>query len=156
MASMGILDKLRAAFEEKPHALALELADVAGLAEMLVARMRRHAGTARLLMIEKGVAEIAEREAAHEKALRAMLAERGMWPRPPVSTPHDGSNNWERLSIDLAMLAELAVSLSRASAKWESVDESVANKLMTMSREAYENESELRKLALKCDPQALD
>jgi len=153
---MGILDKLRAAFEEKPHALTLELEDAAGLAEVLVARMRRHAATARLRLIEKGVAEIAEREAAHEKTLRAMLADRGLWPRPPASTPHDGSNNWERLSIDLAMLGELSVSLSRMSAKWESVDEGVAQQLMAISREAYENEVELRKLALKCDPQALD
>jgi len=40
--------------------------------------------------------------------------------------------------------------------KWESVDESVAAKLLQLAIEDDDRESELRKLALKCDALALD
>ena len=40
--------------------------------------------------------------------------------------------------------------------KWESVDETVAAKLLQLAIEDDDRESELRKLALKCDALALD
>jgi hypothetical protein len=40
--------------------------------------------------------------------------------------------------------------------KWESVDEAVAEKLLQLAIEDDDRESELRKLALKCDALALD
>ena len=69
---------------------------------------------------------------------------------------HDGSNNWARLSGDLELLGSLAAELRLASVKWESVDEGISNQLRQLANEDAEHESELRKLAMKCDAMALD
>lgn len=152
---MGILDKLRSAFSEKPR-LEEELAELAGDCEALVKRMLRHAEMCSYPAIAKGVREIAAREANHEKALRSILADHGRWPRPPESTGHEGSNNWERLSLDLAVLLAFTQQLHRHAIKWEGDNPALAEQLFQIAREAADNETLLRRIAATCDPQALD
>lgn len=152
---MGILDRLKAAFSEGPR-LIDELAELAGRSEALVARMRRHAEMCSYAGIAKGVRDLAEKEAVHEKTLRAILADRAMWPRPPETGPHEGTNNWERLSGDLALLLAFAQDLHRHALRWEGENPALAKQLFQIADEAAINEIELRRLALRCDPQALD
>jgi hypothetical protein len=152
---MGLLDRLKAVFSEGPR-LIDELAELAGRSEALVARMRRHAEMCAYGTIAQGVREIADREAAHEKALRAILADRGLWPRPPAAEPHDGTNNWERLSGDLNALLAFAQELHRHALRWEGANPALAKQLFQIADEAAVDEMELRRLTAKCDPQALD
>lgn len=154
-AGMGILDKLRSAFSEKPR-LEDELAQLAGNCEALVKRMQRHAEVCSYPSIAKEVAEISAREALHEKALRSILAERGRWPRPPETTAHEGSNNWERLSLDLAALLAFSQQLHRHAIKWEGDNPALAERLFQIAIEAGDDETALRRIAAMCDPLALD
>lgn len=154
-AGMGILDKLRSAFSEKPRRED-ELAELAGDCEALVKRLKRHAEVCSYPAIAKEVAEIAAREALHEKALRSILADQGRWPRPPESTAHEGSNNWERLSLDLAALLAFSQQLHRHAIKWDGENSALAERLFQIATEAGDNETILRRIAAMCDPQALD
>ena len=106
--------------------------------------------------IAQGVREIAEKEAAHEKELRAILSERHLWPRPPEEVPHEGSNNWERLSNDLELLLFWARHLHQHAMRWEGENPQLSETLMAIANEASDNEFELRRLVAKLDPQALD
>ena len=151
---MGLLDRLRSAISG-PR-LIDELGIMAGQSEALVNRLRRHAERARYPAIAQGVRAIAEKEAAHEKTLRAILAERHLWPRPPEKVPHEGSNNWERLSLDLEILLLFAQELHRHSMRWESENPELAESLKKIADEASDDEFELRRLVAKLDPQALD
>jgi rubrerythrin len=129
---------------------------MAGQSEALVNRLRRHAERAMYPGIAQGVRAIAEKEAAHERALRAVLSERNLWPRPPEEVPHEGSNNWERLSNDLEILLLFARELHRHAMRWESENPALAETLKKIADEASDNEYELRRLVAKLDPQALD
>jgi len=133
-----------------------ELAILAGQSEALVNRLRRHAERAMYPTIAQGVRAIAEKEAAHEKTLRAILAERSLWPRPPEEVPHEGSNNWERLSGDLEILLLFAQELHRHAMRWEGENPELGETLKKIADEASDNEFELRRLVAKLDPQALD
>jgi hypothetical protein len=132
-----------------------ELAVIAGRNQGLVDRLKRHAPLSGV-SIRAGVEELAEKEAAHVKLLNSILADHNVWAKLPEPALHDGSNNWERLSGDLAVLAELASDLRTNAMKWESVDEDVVVNLRQLAIEADSHESELRKLAMKCDTLALD
>ncbi len=99
---------------------------------------------------------LAEKEAAHFKILRNILSDREMWPRPLEDQPREGSSNWERLGGDLSMLSALAAGLRLCAMHWEAVDQEIADTLGTMAAEDVDHESDLRQLALKCDPQAFD
>jgi hypothetical protein len=151
---MGLLDRLRSAISG-PR-LIDELAILAGQSEALVNRLRRHGERAMYPTIAQGVHGIAEKEAAHEKILRAVLAERGLWLRPPEEVPHEGSNNWERLSGDLEILLLFAQELHRHAMRWEGENPELGETLKKIADEASENEFELRRLVAKLDPQALD
>jgi hypothetical protein len=153
---MGLLDRLRTAISG-PR-LIDELAILAGQCEALVNRLRRHAERAMYPRIAQGVREIAEKEAAHDKTLRGILAERGFWPRPPEEVPHEGSNNWERLSNDLEILLLFARELHRHAMRWEGESENseLGETLKKVADEASDDEFELRRLVAKLDPQALD
>jgi hypothetical protein len=153
---MGLIDRLRTAFSGPP--LKEELAILAGQSEALVNRLRRHAERVTYPAIAEGVAKIAEKEAAHEKALRAMLSERHLWPRPPEEPPHQGSNSWERLSNDLEILLLWAREMHQHAVRWEGDGENPAlgEALRKIADEASDNEYELRRLVAKLDPQALD
>ena len=106
--------------------------------------------------IAQEVREIASKEAAHEKTLRGILAERGLWPRPPEEVPHEGSSNWERLSGDLEILLLFSQELHRHAMRWEGENPELSRTLMKIADEASESEYELRRLTAKLDPQALD
>jgi rubrerythrin len=151
---MGLLDRLRTAISG-PR-LIDELAILAGQSEALVNRLRRHAERAMYPAIARGVREIAEKEAAHDKALRDILAERNLWPRPPEEVPHEGSSNWERLSNDLEILLLFSQELHRHAMRWEGENPGLAETLTKVAGEASDDEFELRRLVAKLDPQALD
>lgn len=151
---MGLLDRLKSAFSGPE--LTDELAILAGQSEALVDRLRRHAERLTYPAIATGVREIAEKEAAHEKTLRSILAARHLWPRPPEEVPHEGSGNWERLSNDLEILLLWARQLNQHAMRWESDEPALADTLMKIANEASDNEYELRRLVAMLDPQAID
>ncbi len=151
-SSMGFFDRLRGSSKTR---LLNELAKLVGSNEELAARLKRHASMA-TPNLKAGVQALADREAEHLKRLKTILSARDAWPRPPEPSAHDGNNNWERLGADLALLGALAAGYHRAIAQWEGVDTAVADELAAIAAEDDSLESELRKLALKCDPQALD
>src|SRR5262249_18715871 len=129
---------------------------LAGQSEALAERLRRHAERGTYPAIAQGVREIAEKEAIHQKEMRAILAERHLWPRPPEQVSHEGSNNWERLSNDLEILLLFARDLHRHAMRWEGENPALCETLMKIADEASDNEYELRRLVAKLDPQALD
>ncbi len=90
--------------------------------------------------------------------MRGILSERHLWPRPPEEVPHEGSNNWERLSNDLEILLLLARKLHQHAMRWEGEARLrfLGDTLMKIANEASDNEYELRRLVAKLDPQALD
>ncbi len=133
-----------------------ELAVLAGRNQGLVDRLKRHAALISSSNIKTGVEALAEKEAAHVKLIHSILADHNVWAKLPQPALHDGSNNWARLSGDLELIGALAAELRIDAMKWESVDESVAAKLLQLAIEDDDRESELRKLALKCDALALD
>lgn len=152
---MRLLDRLRNAMSGPP--LIEELATLAGQSEALANRLHRHADRAAMYPgIAKGVREIADKEAAHHKIMRAVLAEHHLWPRLPEGTAHEGSNNWERLSSDLQMLLLFAQELHRHAMRWEGENPEFGETLSKIADEASQNEFELRRLVAKLDPQALD
>jgi hypothetical protein len=133
-----------------------ELSVLAGQNQGLVERLKRHAARCKSANIQAGVAALAEKEAAHVKTINAILADHNVWAKLPESALHDGSNNWARLSGDLEVLGELMAELRLAAVNWESVNQDIAGKLFQLAIEDGERESDLRKLALKCDAMALD
>jgi hypothetical protein len=151
---MGLLDRLRSAIS-RPR-LIDELAILAGQSEALVNRLRRHGERTMYPGIAQEVRAITNKEAAHEKTLRGILAERGLWPRPPEEVPHEGSSNWERLSGDLEILLLFSQELHRHAMRWEGENPELSRTLMKIADEASQSEYELRRLTAKLDPQALD
>jgi hypothetical protein len=133
-----------------------KFAQLAGRVEALADRMHRHAAMCRYPQMRKVVEELAVQQERHLKSFKALLAERNRWPRPPAAVAHEGSNDWGRLSGDLTELAALGDEMHRAAIKWEAIDAAVAAVLDRAGDEDVDYEAELRKIALKCDPQALD
>lgn len=123
---------------------------------MLIARLGRHAARCAYPAMAAELKTLAEKEAAHFKTLRMILSDRERWPRPPAAEPREGSSNWERLGGDLTILVGLAAGLRLSAMHWEAVDQEIGAALDTMASEDVDHESDLRKLALKCDPQAFD
>jgi hypothetical protein len=152
---MGFFQRFRSSVSNKAGLLE-QLTILAGNNQGLVERMRWHAAICNYPNIKAGVVALAEKEARHVKALNAILSDHNVWAKTPEIPLHDGSNNWARLSGDLAMLGSLAAELRLASVKWESVDEAISNQLRQLANEDDEYEIELRKLAMKCDAMALD
>jgi len=153
-SSMGLLDRFRAALSPEPR-LWNELTDIAGRNESLVARLTRHAARCPYGNLRSGVESLAETQAANLKQLRSILSEKNLWPRPPEPA-RDGANNWERLSLDLELLIEITQQLHRAASEWEGIDPELGDKLAALAIADDARTSELRALALKFDPQALD
>jgi hypothetical protein len=54
------------------------------------------------------------------------------------------------------MLGTLVSGIQRASRVWEGIDTATAEKLLAIAIADGEAQNQLRALALKCDPQALD
>jgi len=152
---MGFFQKLRSANSTKANLLE-ELAELAGRNHGLSERLQRHAAMCKFTNLKHGVAALAEIEAAHCKTLNSILADNSVWAKLPEAPLHDGSNNWARLNGDLELLGNLAAELRLASVKWESVDQAIAETVTQIADEDDQHERVLRKLALMCDPQALD
>jgi hypothetical protein len=151
---MGFFQKLFSPASARAELLE-QLAVIAGHNHGLVDRLKRHAALCGA-SIKPGVEALAEKEAAHVKMLNSILADHNIWAKLPEPALHDGSNNWARLSGDLAVLAALASDLRLNAMKWESVDEGIVAKLRQLAAEDDNHESELRKLAMMCDAMALD
>jgi hypothetical protein len=153
--SMGFFRKLRSATSSRDQLLE-ELAILTGKNQGLVDRMRRHAERCPYPNVKAGVNAIAEAEVAHVKMLEGILSDHNVWSRMPEAPLHDGENNWARLNGDLAIMGSLAAELRLAAVKWEPIDQTIGEQLLAISIEDEAREIELRKLASKCDPQALD
>ncbi|MHB8384270.1 MAG: hypothetical protein ACYDC3_18240 [Candidatus Binataceae bacterium] len=152
---MGFFSKFRSSASPEKRA-ADELAGLAGRKEVLIARLGRHAARCSYPSMAADLKTLAEKEAAHFKTLRNILSDREMWPRPPEDQPREGSSNWERLGGDLSILSAIAAGLRLCAMHWEAVDQEVADALATIAAEDVDHESDLRQIALKCDPQAFD
>ncbi len=133
-----------------------KFAQLAGRIEALADRLHRHAAMCRYPQMAKVVDELATQQDRHVKSFKSSLADRNLWPRPPAALAHEGSNDWGRLSGDLNELATVGDELHREAIRWEGVDRTVAAALDRAGDEDADYEAELRKVALKCDPQALD
>jgi len=156
MASgMGFFQKRRSPASSEVGLLE-ELAVLAGKNQGLVERMRKHAAILPAQNIKAGVIALAEKEARHVKLLNTILSDHNVWAKLPELPLHDGSNNWARLSGDLELLGTIAADLRLASVKWEAVNEAISNQLRDLANDDDGHESELRKLAMKCDAMALD
>ena len=151
---MGFFRKLFSPASDRAELLE-ELAVITGRNQGLVDRLKRHAPLT-AANIKSGVEALAEAEAGHVKVLNSILADHNVWSKLPEPALHDGANNWARLSGDLEVLGTLAADLRLNAMRWEAVDEDVAATLLELAIEDEDRESELRKLALKCDALALD
>jgi hypothetical protein len=152
---MGILQRIFSA--PAPEARILpELAEIAGRHRELASRLARHAELCAYPNIAAGLRALAARQAEHARALDALLAERHAWSKLPRPLGADGASNWQRLSGDLELLLELTRAMNQQALHWEGIDAGFAARLRTIAREDDRGLGELRELALKCDPQALD
>jgi len=154
-SSMGLLDRFRSALSPEAR-LWNELAEIAGRNEALIERLKRHAARCVYGNLRVGLEALAEGQAANLKQLRSLLSEKSLWPRPPQEDAHEGSNNWERLSGDLILLAAITQQAHRAASEWEGINPELARKLEAVASADDQQTSQLRILALRCDPQALD
>jgi hypothetical protein len=152
---MGILQRMWHGTSAEEQ-LVSELSDIAGRHQELAERLARHAKSCIYPNIASGLASLAERASDHARALSAMLRERQAWSKLPKAPGADGSNNWERVRLDLALLLELTRAMNRQALQWESVDADFASLLRTIATRDDRDLGELRELALRCDPQALD
>lgn len=133
-----------------------ELGAVAGRNQALVERLHHHGQLCLYPQMKSDIAALAARERPHVNALAAILAEHKMWPRLGPAPGRGGSNNWQRLSGDLELLAGIHVALGRLATQWESVDSAVSERLQALADDDGELVERLRKLCSKLDPQALD
>jgi hypothetical protein len=152
---MGLLQRIRTAISPTERLLG-KLAEMAGRNEELADRLTRHAKHCSYPNIAEGLSTLGDREAKHAQTLRAILRERRVWsklPRPPRA---EGSSNWARVSGDLTMLLGLLSDMNQQVIGWERLDPLFAARLRGIMLEYDRNVGELRDLALRCDPQALD
>ncbi len=152
---MGILEKigLSAPSEER---LLDELTELAGRNQALVDRLRRHTDICPYPGMKQALERLAAQEATHVNALNAILTPLGRWLSLKDLPSRDGANSWERITGDLEILSRLSIELGRHAMRWEAVNPGIAERLRTLVDEDAGVLSELRKLALKSDPQALD
>jgi hypothetical protein len=152
---MGILQRMFAAVPPEERLLA-ELADIAGRHQELADRLALHAELCAYPNIASGLEALAARQAAHAHTLDAILRERHVWSKLPRAMGAEGSNNWARVSGDLALMLELSREVNQQALHWEGIDPAFAARLRTIALEDDRSLGGLRELALKCDPQALD
>src|SRR5271170_4820863 len=137
------------------HLLA-ELADIAGRHQELADRLAHHADLCAYPNIASGLGALAVREAEHARTLATLLSERHVWSKLPRPTDAEGSSNWRRASGDLALMLELARDMNEQALHWERIEPPFAARLHTIAIEDNRHIGDLRELALRCDPQAID
>jgi hypothetical protein len=152
---MGILQRIFAPPPPEERMLA-ELAEIAGRHRELASRLARNAELCTYPNIAAGLRALATHQAEHARALDAILGERHAGSKPPRPPGADGASNWQRLSGALELLLELTRAMNQQALHWEGIDAAFAARLSTIAREDDRALGELRELALKCDPQALD
>jgi hypothetical protein len=152
---MGILQKIRWSISAEARLLNA-LAELAGKNQGLVERLQRHAQRCKYEQMSPVLTDLAAKERTHVKALGAILSEHRMWAKLPETPTHEGLNDWERLSGDLEVLAEIGLSIGKLAVWWEGSNAAITERLREISAEDSENTRALRKLALKADPHALD
>jgi hypothetical protein len=153
--AMGLFDRRRPSASGETRGKE-ELAQLAGRVEALEDRLRRHGTMCRYPQMQSAVGKLADRLGEQLQSLKGALADSNAWPRPPAAVAHEGENDWARLSGDLSELATLGDDMHRTAIKFESLEATTAKTLMTIAGQQSDYEAELRKIALKCDPQALD
>jgi hypothetical protein len=152
---MGILQRMWNAPTPAERLLA-GLADSAGRHEELADRLARHAALCVYPNVARGLVALAARQREQARMLGAILCERHIWSKLPRPAGAEGANNWARIGGDLALTLELAREMSQQALHWEGIDPAVAARLRTIAVEDDRCLGELRELALRCDPQALD
>jgi hypothetical protein len=152
---MGILERIRSSLSSRTRLLE-QLARIAGQVETLAARLKAHAEMCSYPTLKTGLERLAMTQAAYADILRELLLDRGAWPTLPQTSVREGSNNWERLNADLALQVRLFRDLNLQIVEWEVVEPQLAARLREFAAEQDKTLADLRDLALKCDPQALD
>jgi hypothetical protein len=152
---MGILEKIGLSVSSEERLLD-ELTDLADRNQALVDRLRRHTEICPYPSMKQALERLAAKEAAHVNALKAILTPRGRWVSPRDLPSRNGANSWERITGDLELLSRLSIELGRQAIHWEAVNPEIAERLHALVDEDAAVLGELRKLALKSDPQALD
>jgi hypothetical protein len=152
---MRILNRIRTALSPEERLLK-QLAELAGRHRELAERLRRDAALCLYATMAETLGALAAREERHASMLDMMLTERHAWPRLPRPPGAAGSSNWQRLSADLALGFELLHDMNQRVFQWERIDPPFAARLRAIELEDDRNLSELREIALRCDPQALD
>jgi hypothetical protein len=152
---MGILEKIHSALSPRIRLLD-QLARSAGYFETLASNLKRDAERCAYPNIKAGLERLAVAETRRANELREILLARGVWPRPPDTSVRAGSSNWERLNASLALEVHLLRELNLQIAEWEWVEPALAERLREFTAEGDRSLAELRDLALRCDPQALD
>ena len=152
---MGILEKLGLSVSSEERLLD-ELTDLADRNQAVVDRLRRHTELCPYPSMKQALERLAAKEAAHVNALKAILTPHGRWVSPRDLPSRNGANSWERITGDLEILSRLSIELGRNAMRWEAVNPEIADRLRTLVDEDAGVLGELRKLALKSDPQALD
>jgi hypothetical protein len=152
---MSIIERIFATPAPEARRLS-ELAEIAGRHQELANRLARHAELCTYPNIAAGLRALAARQAEHARTLDTILVDRHVWSKLPRPLGPDGANNWQRTSEDLEILLELSRAMNQQALHWEGSDAAFAARLGTIAREDDRGVGELRDLALKCDPQALD
>lgn len=152
---MGILEKIGLSVSSEDRLLD-ELTDLAGRNQTLVDRLRRHTEICPYPSMKQTLERLAAKETAHVNALNAILTPHGRWASLKELPLRNGANSWERVTGDLELLSRLSIELGRNAMHWEAVNPEVAERLHALVEEDADVLGELRKLALRSDPQALD
>jgi hypothetical protein len=152
---MGMLQRMWTLTPPEEHLLA-QLADIAGRHRELAGRLARHAALCAYPNIAGGLGALAARQAEHARTLDAILSEHHAWSKLPRPMGAEGASNWARVSGDLALVLDLTREMNQQALHWEEVDPELAARLRTIALDDDRAIGELREMALKCDPQALD
>lgn len=132
------------------------MAELAGRTQGLHDRLARHAQACAYQHMKAKLDETAASVGAHVKTLNAILSERKVWAKLPENSTRDGSNNWERVSGDLAVMSRLHLDLNRQAVDWQGLEPEVADRLWAIVGEQNQLLSDLQEIVAKSDPQALD
>jgi bacterioferritin (cytochrome b1) len=152
---MSIVEKIRLLLSPRSRLLN-RLAETAADAETLAANLTRHTEMCSFPTLRAGLEELAAAETARADAMRQLLLQYSLRPRPPIKPSHEGSNNWERLQNDLALQVKILRALQSQLSEWTPIDPQIAERLRESATEEDRHIGQLRDLTLRCDPQALD
>jgi hypothetical protein len=152
---MELLDRLTQSLTARGRLLK-ELAAITGRMQGLVDRLQRHGAACMYPQMKAGIEQATEGVRTHAKALNNILSSNRVWAKLAGRTGHEGINNWERISGDLGVLAQINVELNQLAVGWTAVDADIADQLRTMVGEQVRLIDVLQEIAARSDPQAID